>query len=112
MYQKQWKNVIVKLVMSLMIFTHLTTLANADSCQPVVKKCNEALTLCDQTIEEKNKTIELAGDAIKACVQHGTQVQLQLNQAKDELNKWYHNPIYVGILGIVAGAVAGKLLLK
>lgn len=74
--------------------------------------CRDVIASCDKAIEEKNKALTLANLAIKACIRHGTEVQLQLNEKTEELDRWYRNPLLVGALGIVVGGVAFSLLNK
>lgn len=90
--------------MSIFVLT-LTTNVMAVECSDVIKKC-------DETIAEKNKTIELKDLAIRNCIEHGISVQYQLNEAKDELDAWYRKPLFVIPLSLLAGALAHELLLK
>ena len=93
-----------KFAMSICVLT-LTTNAMAVECTDVIKKC-------DETIAEKNKTIELKDLAVRNCLEHGISVQYQLNETKAELAAWYHNPVILIPLGILGGIAASKYLLN
>ena len=93
-----------KFAMSIIVLT-LTTNAMAVECNDVIKKC-------DETIAEKNKALELKDLAITNCMRHGFEVQYSLNETRDELKAWYHNPFILVPLGIIGGVFASKYLLK
>lgn len=73
-------------------------------------ECKDVIAACDKALEDKNKALTLANLAITNCIKHGTNVQLQLNEKTDELNRWYRQPLIVGIIGVLVGGVAYSLL--
>ena len=73
-------------------------------------ECKDIIKACDETIAEKNKTIELKDLAVRNCLEHGINVQYQLNEAKDELKSWYRNPLIIIPLGIIGGIAASHYL--
>lgn len=74
--------------------------------------CRDVIKACDETIAEKNKALELADLTIKSCLTHGTRVQFQLNEAKEELDKWYRQPLLVFGIGVLVGGVSYSVLRK
>lgn len=75
-------------------------------------ECTDVIKKCDETIAEKNKTIELKDLAVRNCMEHGIAVQYSLNETRDELKSWYHNPVILIPLGIIGGIFASKYLLN
>ena len=91
-------------------------MAQTNSCDAPVKQCKEdckkVIDAADKALDDKNKALELADLTIKRCIEHGTVVQMQLNQTRDELDSIWRNPLFIGVLGIAGGFILSRTVLK
>lgn len=73
-------------------------------CRDIIEKSKQAIAARDKQIADQNQTIK---DLLALNV---TAID-DLNSANSALDKWYHNPVVLGLLGAVVGGT-GLLLLQ
>lgn len=100
------------IVLGMSFVSSTVSQAQTPNCSPVIAKCNAALDACDKAISDKNKSLELADIALTHCRVHSSETEYQLDEAKNKLGAWYHDPFVVGVLGLIGGAIVSQTLLK
>lgn len=70
-----------------------------ETVEECVSSCVEVLQLADEALMQQQSVIQFQGAQIN------NQIKLldELQQEVDRKEKWYYNPLIVGLLGLVSG---------
>lgn len=80
--------------------------ARGNDCAPIIRDCTKALEACDAVVQEKQKVLDLyklQAEAAETVI--GEQAK-KIGDLDRSLKAWYHDPLIVGLLGIIVGGVA------
>jgi hypothetical protein len=81
------------------------TTINADE---VIEACDRALNSCNKLQQEQKIQINLLTHEVK-LQDDFTKTLLEVNQKqRDELNKWYRDPLIIGGVGFLIGMIIGS----
>lgn len=71
-------------------------------CDSVIHDCNEVIRAKDKEIEAQNNAINQAQETIK-------ETSTELSKEKDSSSKFYKNPFFLILLGLIGGFAAGNI---
>lgn len=74
-------------------------------CQTTLEKCDKAVKACGDALDARKKEVSLCNLALTQTLEDNSSLRIQIDNKEAELNKWYRNPIIMGVLGVAAGVL-------
>lgn len=94
-----------KLIPLILLILPLQPLNAAGVCQPLIDSCRTMSNAKDKTIADTNA-------ALQAQIEATSKANAAANADSAQLDKWYRNPVLVGVLGFAIGGLAGVYVSK
>ena len=73
-------------------------------CLDSLMLCDNALMLCGQTVDAKNKEIQICRLGLKQSINSSALLRLEIKDRDEQLGRFYRNPFIMLGLGLVGGA--------
>lgn len=102
----------MKLGVSLLLILITANPATANDCQALQDKCDKTVKACDKALNAKREALKLSDLALKKCAENSAGIAERSRQKDEELSAWYRNPLVIGILGFLGGAVSGLVIYR
>ena len=80
--------------------------ASCENERAALNDCWEAIGACQAVVDAQKKELSLCKLGLVQTLDQLGMVNLELNDAKDDLRAWYRNPFVMVALGMLVGGVA------
>lgn len=73
-------------------------------------ECVDVIKSCDEVIKKKNEALTLSDLASKQCAANNAELSKQNTELKEETSAWYRNPFIMTLFGAAAGTLTYVLV--
>lgn len=97
----------MKALIALLIMSVCVT--NTSQANPT---CQQVIAAADKAIAGQKRALEVCDLRAQTAEERGSQLETQVESQQKKLDSWDHNPLIMGLLGVIAGAAVTGYLLK